>query len=119
MVFGDEQNTRSMKGTSVLSVGMNSSSDSCTLNKGLTDQDSGYLMPTHRPLAFSSPKNICVFEKWLHRARCTHLELKGQPDFNSLGLDLDLVQSNWEIYEIKRSGATAAYHNKFSTTNFV
>lgn len=96
MVFGDEQNTKNMKGTSVLGMGMNSSSDPCMLNQGLRDQDSRYMMLTHRALAFPSPENICIFEKSLHGARCRHLELKGQPDINSL--DLGLVQSNWEIY---------------------
>lgn len=96
MVFGDEQNAKSMKGTSVLSMGMNSSSESCMLNKGLRDQESRYLMATYRPLTLPFPENICIFEKWLHRASCRHLGLKGQSDINSLALDL--VQSNWKVY---------------------
>jgi len=89
------KNTKSVKGTSVPSTWMNSSSDSCILNKGLRDQDSRYLMPTYWALAFPSLEDICTFDKWLHRASCRHLGLKGQPDISSLALDL--CQSSREI----------------------
>lgn len=37
VVFRDEQNAKSMKGTSVLCMGMSNLSNSCILNKGLRD----------------------------------------------------------------------------------
>lgn len=45
MVFRDEQNAKSMKGTSLLCMGMSNLSNLCMLNKGLKDQDADVSCP--------------------------------------------------------------------------
>lgn len=45
VVFRDEQNAKSMKGTSLLCMGMSNLSNLCMLNKGLRDQDADVSCP--------------------------------------------------------------------------